>query len=334
MAPLYINNPLLKTLTAPSDWRGTPVDLKGRFINLYHPFYPSTIDLIRWKFQRNEFKIEKKAEIWNPPVFKDYSWLDESDDIIVWIGQSTFYIRINGISILTDPVFGDILSVKRRSDIPLDIRRLTNLDYVLVSHDHRDHLDGNSLRMLSEINPNVKYLAGLNMESLIFKYTKSSNINVAGWYQQYNTDERTTITFIPSRHWSKRGLFDTNRRLWGGFLIEADGKRLLFGGDSGYDIHYKQFSDLFGSFDYAILGIGAYAPSWFMSPNHQSPTEAVRAFADLKANRFIPMHYGTFDLSDEPMASPLKELNIAITKAGMSQSVEICQIGLPLKLYF
>jgi L-ascorbate metabolism protein UlaG (beta-lactamase superfamily) len=320
-----MNNPNLQTPKAPAGWKGTPVDEKGRFSNLHHPFEAKLMDVLRWQLEKNPFKQAKKAERWNPAVMRDDSWLDGREDVIVWLGHSTFYIRIDGICLLTDPVFGDIFTVKRQTPFPLDVHRLINLDYILLSHDHRDHLDEESLKILSVQNPDVRYLTGLGMQSIVHRFTKSDKIEEAGWYQQY-TD--TNITFIPSRHWSKRGAFDTNKRLWGGFVIASGEKRILFGGDSGYDTHYKELAAVFGGFDYAILGIGAYEPAWFMGANHQSPEDALKAAKELNARYFIPMHYATFDLSDEPLGQPLKELRAA---AGNDDSVKVLKHGEAIK---
>ncbi|MEX8548743.1 MAG: MBL fold metallo-hydrolase [Mucilaginibacter sp.] len=329
----YQNNTQLKTPKAPEGWQGTPVDQKGKFVNLNHPFVPNFADVFRWKLESSPFKKEKKAEVWNPTVFKNDSWLKGTEDIIVWLGHSTFYIRINGTRIITDPVFGDILSVKRRSEFPVDPHQLTNLDYVLLSHDHRNHLDEKSLKLLSKQNPNVRYLTGLGMKEIVQTFTKSNKIEEAGWYQQYETGSSPIkITFIPSRHWSSRSLLDANQRLWGGFVIETANKRILFGGDSGYDTHYKQLATIFGCFDYAILGIGAYEPAWFMSTNHQSPADALKGFTELNAARFIPMHYGTFDLSDEPLSQPLKDLHTAAKGLNLEGKLDVLSIGKPLVL--
>lgn len=332
-ASKYLTNPDLKTPNAPKDWQGTPVNEKGSFMNLNHIFSADLKDVFRWKFQHNPFKVQKSKEIWNPEIFRDNSWLERTEDSIVWLGHSTFYIRIGGINILTDPVFGDILSVKRRSGFPVDTSLLVNLDYILLSHDHRDHLDKKSLNILSKQNPNVRYLTGLRMKEIVIEFTASEAVEEAGWYQDYNTDNQfLNITFVPSRHWSKRGVFDTNFRLWGGFVIETKEKRILFGGDSGYDTHYKQMAEVFGGFDYAILGIGAYAPEWFMSPNHQSPKDALKAFTELNAKYLIPMHYGTFDLSDEPLGEPLKQLLLEAEKENLKDQLIIPSFGKPVAL--
>lgn len=329
----YISNPNLFTLLDTSLWQGTPADRHGRFLNLNHPFKPNMAQVLKWKLEKNQFAEEKKAKPWHPTVLKDTHWLNQQDDCLVWLGHSTFYIRLNGIQLLTDPVFGDIFTVKRASELPIDPARFRNLDYILLSHDHRDHLDQKSLALLARNNPSVTYLSGLKMESIIQRFTQSDQIETAGWYQQYSTDTtRINIYFLPSRHWSKRGLRDTNQRLWGGFVIQANGKSIYFGGDSGYDNHFGEAGKLFGGFDYAILGIGAYEPAWFMRPNHQSPQEALQAFQELKARFFIPMHYGTFDLSNEPLGNPIQELLKHAKGTPAENSILDLKIGQPLGL--
>lgn len=327
MDQTYKSNPQLRTIHPDADWKGTPVDKDGRFMNLYHPFIPTTLAVLKWKLQPAQFKKEKKMENWQPEIVTDHSWLNGNDDLIVWLGHCTFYIRIGGIRLITDPVFGDILLIKRKTPFPIDPALLLNLDYILLSHDHRDHMDKHSLQLLARNNPDAEYLTGLGAAQLVHEFTHSDKITTAGWYQQFNT--RIPITFIPSRHWAKRGAFDTNKRLWGGFVIEANNKRILFGGDSGYDLHYKELGKIFGRFDYALLGIGAYLPLYFMSPNHQSPTDALKATDDLNAVHLIPMHYGTFDLSDEPLSMPLQELlkaadqrQVIVLKPGQALSTE------------
>jgi L-ascorbate metabolism protein UlaG (beta-lactamase superfamily) len=327
----YRSNPQLESRKVPAGWRGTPVDEQERFVNLNHPFTPKFRDVLRWKFQKNPYRKEKQSEVWDPEIYRDYSWLMGQEDMIAWLGHCTFYIRINGIKMITDPVFGDIVSLKRQSEFPFDPVLLHDMDYILLSHDHRDHLDRKSLGILAGQNRSARYMAGLGMKKILQSYTGSDKIEEAGWYQQYNIrDHSLEISFVPSRHWSKRGLFDTNKRLWGGFVIEAPGRRILFGGDSAYDTHYAQLPAVFGNFSHALLGIGAYEPAWFMSSNHQSPAEAVKGFTELNAAQLIPMHYGTFDLSDEPLSMPLKDLHLAAARYKIEDKLKILTVGKPL----
>ncbi|MBP1650815.1 MAG: putative Zn-dependent hydrolase, partial [Bacteroidetes bacterium] len=242
-----------------------------------------------------------------------------------------FFIRIGGVRLLTDPVFGDILAVKRVSPFPVNPILLTKLDYILLSHDHRDHCDKPTLQRLARNNPKATYLTGLGMEPLLKEFTGSELIQEAGWYQQYLTED-VKITYVPARHWGKRGAFDTNRRLWGGFVIESAQRRIYFGGDSGYDTHYQQLKEVFGGFDYALLGIGAFEPEWFMHPVHQSPALAIKAMEELNAGHAIPMHFGTFDLSDEPLDMPLKVFKQVATAHGLEKRIKPLRIGEALHL--
>ena len=167
------------------------------------------------------------------------------------------------------------------------------------------------------------------MEDLLNDWkTPTNKMQMAGWYQQFQTNsDDLKIYFLPIRHWSRRGLFDTNKRLWGGYVIQSAGKTVYFGGDSGYGSQYKQASELFPKIDYFLIGIGAYEPRWFMESNHNNPADAVQAFADAKAETLIPMHYGTFDLSDEPPSQPLKLLKTEAEKAGIADKVKALKIG-------
>jgi L-ascorbate metabolism protein UlaG (beta-lactamase superfamily) len=259
-------------------------------------------------FTRNVQKEEKKNDSFRLKHFNDTSFLSDTDDCIVWLGHASFFIRLAGTNLLIDPVFFDVAFLKRYSAHAFDCDTFKNIHYLLISHDHQDHCQGKSIRRIVENNPGMQVLTGLNMETLLRPWVKNSLVQVAGWYQQYNTDDGVQIVYLPSRHWSKRGLFDENRRLWGAFVMRSKNKTLYFGGDSGYGSHFREAGQLFPGIDVAILGIGAYKPEWFMHPNHASPTDAVKAFHDTGAEIIVPMHYGTFDISDEPIGEPLRVL--------------------------
>ncbi|HTH38555.1 MAG TPA: MBL fold metallo-hydrolase, partial [Pyrinomonadaceae bacterium] len=162
--------------------------------------------------------------------------------------------------------------------------------------------------------------------------TPSNPIKTAGWFQQYDTGGPVKIYFVPVRHWSRRGLFDTNERLWGSFVIQCDAATIYFGGDSGYGRHYREIGELFPSIDYFLLGIGAYEPRWFMEPNHNNPGDVVKAFRDSGARALVPMHYGTFDLSDEPPGQPLKFLLNEAEATGVRDRVRVLAINEDLQI--
>lgn len=302
----YRHNPELKTVKA--NWPGTPLDNKGRFVNVEFPFLPALKEVLQWKFKKNPQREEKDEDTFRLKRINDSSFLKEDHDCIVWLGHATFFIRMNGVQLLIDPVFYNVPFVKRYSQHAFGTESFQRLDYLLISHDHQDHCQQRSIREVVGNNPSMNILTGLNMERLLRPWAKNIAIQMAGWYQQYQTDQRVEIFFLPSRHWSKRGLTDDNTRLWGAWIIRSGNMTIYFSGDTGYGNHFREARELFPDIDIAIIGIGAFKPEWLMHPNHVSPTDAVKGFHDLDAKQFIPMHYGTFDISDEPVGEPLRIL--------------------------
>ena len=323
----YKQNDELRTIKP--DWPGTPVDQKDRFINHEHPFLPSTVELIKWKAGGNSFKEQKQADTSRLEVKDPRAFLASGEDGILWLGHASFYIRMNGVGIVTDPVFGKPPIISRFVEVPSPLEHIKQVDYVLLSHDHRDHMDETTLRAIAEKFPNARFLAGLRSEDVLAKWSTPTNaVGTAGWFQEFSlNDERVKIYFLPVRHWSRRGLFDTNWRLWGGYVIQSDRATIYFGGDSGYGRHYQETRELFPNIDYFLIGIGAYEPRWFMEPNHNNPSDVVKAFIDSGARYLVPMHYGTFDLSDEPPGEPLRLLLEEAETAGVKDRVRALAIN-------
>jgi L-ascorbate metabolism protein UlaG (beta-lactamase superfamily) len=317
----YVKNEKLKTLRA--GWPGVPIDKKGRFVNHEHPFLPKTSELLKWQFGERPFKEAKKNDAARLEVKDPAEFLAGERDGILWLGHASVFIRLNGVSILIDPVFGEPRFLNRFVAVPNPLEKIKRVDYVLVSHDHRDHCDETSLKDIAKKFPNAKFLAGLEMDDLLNSWKTTANeVETAGWFQEFTTDERVKIAFVPVRHWCRRGLFDTNERLWGGFVVSGAGKKIYFGGDSGFGSHYRETAEVFPDIDYFIIGIGAYEPRWFMQPNHNNPADAFQAFVDAKAKTLVPMHYGTFDLSDEPPSQPLQLLKEEAAKQNLSDKLK------------
>lgn len=322
----YVKNENLKTVKA--DWQGTPVDEKGRFVNAEFPFMSKMSDVLRWQLSTNPFKEAKQNDTERLQVLDPAEFLSSEKDGVLWLGHASIYIRLNGKTILIDPVFGDPFLVKRFVEVPNQIDKIKKLDYILVTHDHRDHCDEPTLKSLLQKFPSAKILGGLEMQDLFNEWKTATNeVKTAGWYQQFDLGEDVKITFVPVRHWSRRGLFDMNKRLWGGYVIQGAGKTIYHSGDSGFGSHYKQLAETFGKIDYFIIGIGAFEPRWFMQSNHNNPEDAFQAFQDAKAETLVPMHYGTFDLSDEPPGEPLKRLKQDAEKAGLIEKLKPLQIN-------
>lgn len=325
----YAYNPDLPYHPLKKDCLGTPIQ-KGRYHNPDYPFTLSFKDVRKWKKQTNPYLDFKKSDTFELPISPNISWIqDDSTDGIAWLGHATFVIRLGGKTLITDPVFGNASRVlKRHSTFPIAPTKLPKIDYVLLSHDHRDHMDYQSLRTLSKFNPKAKYLCGLSTADLLKRFNRNGLIQEAGWYQEYLLDDQCVrITYLPTRHWCRRWITDTNKHLWGAFVIEVGNKVIYFGGDSGYGSHYAETRVLFPNIDLAILGIGAYQPEWFMESNHSSPEKAYQSFLDLGASFMVPMHFGTFDLSDEPIGEPGEKLKQIAIENKMTQRVLMPSLG-------
>lgn len=309
------SNPALNYVPGAEDYAGTPLDQKGMFINEEHVFWPSLWDVIKWKISPNPYKEQKDLDPRRLDVIPGNSLDKIGNDSITWLGHASYVIQLAGVRILVDPILTGSLFLKRYSELPFEISAFRDIDYILISHNHRDHCDKNSIQLLAEQNPEATWLCGLGLDHLLLRdWTGSKKIQAAGWYQQYQIDKPALeISYLPTRHWSRRGLFDTNASLWGAFLLESNGRKIYFGGDSGYGSHLSKTNELFGAIDYYIAGIGAFAPRWFMAPSHMHPEETSRSCNDLQAKNLIPMHFGTFDLSDEPLLEPahlIRELKV------------------------
>ena len=212
-------------------------------------------------------------------------------------------MQFGGKRLMFDPVFGNIPFVRRRSKLPVNPDIFRDIDYLLLSHDHFDHLDKRSIVRLYGNNPGMKAFCGLGVGELLKKWFPEMSVIESGWYQQIE-DGGLKLTFLPAQHWSKRSVHDGGQRLWGAFMLQANGISVYYSGDTGYSKHFTEIPELFGAPDYALLGIGAYKPRWFMQPNHISPYDSLKASVEMNAKLTIPMHYGTFDLSDEPLSDP------------------------------
>lgn len=323
----YAKNESLPTIK--SDWRGTPVDEKNRFVNEEFPYLPKITDLIKWQFSVNPQKAEKDNDRQRLAVEDPTAFLNSDADGILWLGHASFMIRLDGVNLLIDPVFGDPSFITPLVSVPSPLEKLRKVDYILISHDHRDHCDETTIKQITAKFPEAKILVGLRMDELLKDWNSSNaEIQTAGWYQQFKLpDDKIKIYFTPTRHWSRRGLFDTNWRLWGAFVIQGAGKTIYFGGDSGYDDHYRKLARLFPKIDYSLIGIGAYKPRFMMEPNHNEPSEAWQAFLDSQAAVLIPIHFGRFDLSDEPPGEPLRLLKAEAAKSGLSEKIKNLQIN-------
>lgn len=326
----YVSNHRLKTILP--GWRGTPM-ISGRFIDPGKRFSGSFMKFLKWQFSTKEKKAEKKSDTWRLSVKKGKEFLSSKENCIVWLGHASFYIQLNGVRIITDPVFGKISGiVPRYSELPCAPSDFTDINYVLLSHAHRDHCDETSLKQLAAKNK-FTLLTSLETGKIVDSWISGLNYQEAGWFQQYSLpNTNLKIIYLPTQHWSNRYGWDTNRFLWGAFMIEADGINIYFGGDSGYCEYPKEIAKIFPNIDIAIIGVGAYTPSFMMQDVHTNPQEAVQMFHDLKAKTMIPMHYGTFDLADEPLGEPYKLLSEMEKNKQINGTLRLLDVGELMKL--
>lgn len=269
------------------------------------------IDLIKWKFlSKNPYREEKKRPVSFNVLKPDFNALEKNSghDYLVWLGHSTVFMRINEKRIITDPVFWDVTRfIKRKTPFPIDPMELPKIDFVLISHSHYDHLNTKSIRFL-KLNHDPVFISGPGYEGY-FRSLGITKFKTLTWWGEFSTnDAAIRIISLPAQHWSKRSFFDTDKMLWMGFLIEGRDKRYCWMGDSGYFDGFKDIGKRFGPIDILLAPIGAYEPRWFMRENHLNPEEALKTARDLRARLLIPIHWGTFDLSDEPLSLPIKRL--------------------------
>ncbi len=295
-----------------------PISVFGKFKNTDGEAIDKSIkDLIRW--QRNQ----KKPTLAFIDISDDWQNinLEDENNYLIWIGHSTFLIKKDGLTILTDPVFSERaspfkrLGPKRLIPPSLSIKDLPPIDVITVSHNHYDHLDIRSLKKISKNNPEAFFLIPKG-DIDIFKKRNINNVFEFEWWQNIDLKDHI-FTFTPVKHWSARGLFDRNESLWGGWFINSKDYAIYHSGDTGYSKDFKETRKRLGAPKYALIPIGAYDPEWFMSASHVNPEDSVRIMKDLQAQYGIGMHWGTFTLTAEDTLEPRIRLNNAVIADGV-----------------
>jgi len=231
---------------------------------------------------------------------------------LTWIGHSSLLVRIRGKTILTDPVFSkraspfSLIGPRRIVPPAFALNELPEIDFVVISHSHYDHLDLKTVRYLATRNKTTTFFVPLGLKKLL-ESVGATEVFELDWWDQVQTDDLTFIA-TPAHHWSARTFFDRNKTLWSSWMITSENFKFFFAGDTGYSSDFKEIKKNLGSPDVAAIPIGAYAPRAFMKGNHVNPTEAVNIFQDLQAKTAIAIHWGTFKLSTEPLREPPEKL--------------------------
>lgn len=257
---------------------------------------------------------------------------------LTWLGHACLLIQTPQWTLLTDPMLGrrasplSFAGPERFPDLPLPVDALPPIDFVLISHDHYDHLDRQSIERLAADHEPL-FLAPLGVADRLYDWNVHRVVEADWW--QYVEIDGWRLHCTPAQHFSGRTLFDRNTTLWCSWYVEpmdAAGSTMYFAGDTAYTDHFTTLRERLGAPRIAILPIGAYRPRWFMEAVHVDPGQAVRAFLDLRAQHFIPMHWGTFDLADEPIDEPARELQTYAATHQVDDQVHILDIGAPVEI--
>lgn len=232
---------------------------------------------------------------------------------LIWFGHSTFLLQMQGSTILLDPMFGKVpaphpmLGNERFSDeLPIDIEKLPNIDAVIISHDHYDHLDYGSIKKLKGKVGKFYVPLGVGIHLAAWGIEKEKIIELDWWQEAKFEDLRFTCT--PAQHFSGRGLTDRSSTLWSSWVIRSNTETIFFNGDSGYGPHFKEIGDKFGPFDFAMMECGQYNELW--SEIHMFPEETAQAALDLKAKIMMPIHWGAFKLALHRWKDPVERVSV------------------------
>ncbi len=259
-------------------------------------------DMLRWKvLRRSEPRREDFAALdaLRPGVQTDgAAALASGDPVAVWIGHATWALRLGGKLVVTDPIWSTKISgvVPRLVPPGVALEAMPPIDIVLVTHDHRDHMD---LPTLVRLGDAPLYIVPLGNGRRV----RHPNVVELDWWQTHEVDG-LAITLVPARHWSMREPWNKNATLWGGFVVRAREGTAYHSGDTAFGDHFAEIAARVGPIDWAMLPIGGYSPRWFMEPQHVDPTEAARGFEALGARHLLAMHWGTFRLTDEAIGEP------------------------------
>lgn len=242
-----------------------------------------------------------------------------------FINHSTFLLQTADLNILTDPIWSEraspfsFMGPKRVHAPGVDFDQLPRIDVVLISHSHYDHMDIQTIKNLVKAHDPL-FIVPLGVDTVIHNNVKKARTRAVDWSDSVDIGHDVIVTAEPVQHWSARKPFNRNKTLWASYTLMTPGGNIYFAGDTGY-ASGKIFKDIgakYQSFALAMIPIGAYAPRWFMAPSHINPDEAVMIYHDIHAKHAIGMHFGTFQLTDEAMDAPVKDLATALTAHNMT----------------
>ncbi|HEU5293263.1 MAG TPA: MBL fold metallo-hydrolase [Burkholderiaceae bacterium] len=314
----------------------------GSFHNNYVDFQPRGLAmLVRWKFDAWRHGLPAAPASPTPTIVPDLGLIQSNakagarmQPTVTWIGHATVLVQLAGLNVLTDPVFSarasplSFIGPQRAQKPGLLLSELPHVDLVVISHNHYDHLDDDSVRALAaQPGGPPLFVVPLGLKGWFAK-RDIANVVELDWWQSHRVGE-LEVVLTPVQHWSGRSLADRMDTLWGGYALLAPQLHVFFAGDTGYSKDFADIRERFaarqgtalgGGFDIALLPIGAYDPRWFMRDQHINPDEAVRIHRDLGAKSSLGIHWGTFELTDESLDEPPRQLARAREAQGVREA--------------
>ncbi|XP_076369531.1 N-acyl-phosphatidylethanolamine-hydrolyzing phospholipase D-like isoform X1 [Tachypleus tridentatus] len=296
--------------------------INGRFQNPWPTWRPPTItNILKFGLSKDKSNIPSKSELdlILPLTMPDFSQIDSSPKegiCVTWIGHATVLVEIEGIHLLTDPMFSEraspsqVVGPKRYRDAPCSVSDLPTIHAVIISHSHYDHLDLNSVTQLNNrFGSDLRWFVPMGLLPWM-NQVGCDNVVELDWWEENCLPDFSHISFVftPTQHWSKRTVSDDNKVLWGSWCVIGPSSRFFFAGDTGYCEVFKQIGQMYGPFDVSAIPIGAYEPRWFLKYQHIDPHEAVRIHEDVQSKCSVAIHWGTFRLSNEYYLDPPRKL--------------------------
>ena len=276
-------------------------------------------EVLQWLAQRNKGPWKKVTEVSYGPKPPQTTHSIR----VTFINHSSFLIQVDGVNILTDPVYSQRVSPftwagpARMRPPGINFEDLPNIDHVLISHNHYDHLDEATVKRLwKKFQPT--FICPLGVDEFIRSLAIDKVISL-DWWQEMPLNHELAVASVPAQHFSGRGMLDRDATLWCGYVIKRQGGNIYFAGDTGYDQSiFQEIGDSMKPIKLALIPIGAYKPLWFMSPVHISPHQAVQVHRDLGSEQSVATHFGTFPLGDDGQLEPVTDLRKALKEQNVA----------------